>query len=75
MKKDLSDKIVKELQTEVENNDTETAHNNADEILCNLLLELGYKEVVEKYNDVSKWYAQQIMDLRNPLKIFLGGLT
>ena len=74
MKKDLSDKIVKELQTEVENNDTETAHNNADEILCNLLLELGYKEVVEKYNDVSKWYAQQIMDLRNPLKIFLGGL-
>ena len=57
MKKDLSDKIVKELQTEVENNDTETAHNNADEILCNLLLELGYKEVVEKYNDVSKWYA------------------
>lgn len=37
--------------------DTERAHYKADEILCKLLNSLGYKEVVEVYNDIYKWYA------------------
>lgn len=57
MRKALSDEMVKRLQEEVNNDDTEDAHINADYILCELLEKLGYKDVVEKYNEVSKWYA------------------
>jgi hypothetical protein len=29
----------------------------ADDILCNLLVSLGYKEVVDAWEEVPKWYA------------------
>ena len=57
MRKALSNEMVKRLQEEVDNGDNECAHRNADAIMCELLERLGYKEVVEKYNEVSKWYA------------------
>ncbi len=57
MRKALADEMVKRLQAEVDNDDTECAHVEADNILCELLEKLGYKDVVEKYNKVSKWYA------------------
>lgn len=57
MRKALSDEMVSGLQNEVNNNDKERAHINADGILCELLEKLGYKDVVEKYNEVSKWYS------------------
>ena len=57
MRKTLSDEMVKRLQKEVNDNDAERAHVNSDNILCELLEKLGYKDVVEKYNEVSKWYA------------------
>lgn len=37
--------------------DTEIAHPDADDVLCALLDELGYGDVVAEYNKVSKWYA------------------
>jgi len=40
-----------------ENKDTEMAHSNADEVLCALLIELGYDDVVDEYDKVHKWYA------------------
>ena len=43
-------KRLKELQTD---GDTESAHGEADDILCELLP----KEVVDEYNKISKWYA------------------
>lgn len=57
MRKALSDEMVSRLQKEANNDDTECAHINADDILCELLEKLGYKDVVEKYNEVSKWYS------------------
>ena len=57
MRKALSDEMVKRLQVEVDNFDPEGTHGNADDILCELLETLGYKEVVNKYNEVTKWYA------------------
>lgn len=48
---------IEMLKLEQQNDDTETAHSNADEILCTLLEELGYAEVVAEYRKVSKWYA------------------
>lgn len=37
--------------------DTEGAHCDADEVLCDLLCALGYQDVVDEYRLVSKWYA------------------
>ena len=49
--------MVKRLQEEVKNKDIEEAHYNADQVLCDLLEELGYKEVVDTYNKVDKYYS------------------
>jgi len=45
------------LQQEQENFDPEIAHEKADQILCNLLVELGYGDIVIEYAKVQKWYA------------------
>jgi hypothetical protein len=45
---------LKELQ---ENGDTEMAHPEADNILCDLLQTLGYDDIVSEYMKVDKWYA------------------
>ena len=37
--------------------DTETAHILADDILCQLLDDLGFEEVTEQYHKIRKWYA------------------
>ena len=37
--------------------DTESAHADADDVLCDLLKALGYNRVVEEYDKVKKWYA------------------
>lgn len=37
--------------------DLEGAHIDADDILCELLLELGYNDVVEAYIFIDKGYA------------------
>lgn len=50
---ELSDKYVDELNecTKEEN------HEYADNTLCQLLIELGYEDVVEAYKKVFKWYS------------------
>lgn len=45
---------LKELKN---NDDNECAHSMADDLLCELLLELGYEEIVSVYEDLEKWYA------------------
>ena len=50
-------KYMEALKAEQENNDIEEAHINADDTLCNLLTDLGYKPVVEEYHKVNKWYV------------------
>lgn len=37
--------------------DTECRHDCEDELLCELLTELGYEEIVNQYNKTGKWYA------------------
>lgn len=56
-KEKLESKAVKLLKKEQKNKDTEASHSNADEILTNLLMDLGYQKVVKEYNKISKWYA------------------
>lgn len=38
--------------------DLETAHEKADDVLCDLLRDLGYGEVVETYNEIPKEYSE-----------------
>lgn len=35
--------------------DGEGAHYDADEVLCDLLISLGYQDVVDEWNKVEKW--------------------
>lgn len=35
----------------------EEDHIEADKILCDLLVALGYQEVVNEFENVPKWYA------------------
>lgn len=37
--------------------DEEFAHPDADVVLCDLLKELGFEDVVELYEKIPKWYA------------------
>ena len=45
------------MRQQINNDDTETAHLLADEILCDVLCELGYKNLVDLFYKVDKWYA------------------
>ena len=55
----------KALEAELENGDTEFAHQNADEILCQIALsaskgeltELQVGELIEDYNNIPKWFG------------------
>lgn len=55
--KQISEEIKNKLILEVESSDTESAHSNADDLLCELLIKLGFKEVVDIYEQVGKWYS------------------
>lgn len=37
--------------------DVEIAHSKADNVLCELLMELGYEDIITAYKDVPKWYS------------------
>jgi hypothetical protein len=48
--------VIEELH-ELDGDDPETAHINADGILCNLLRDLGYEDVVVAFIKIHKWYS------------------
>ena len=50
------EQALKEL-AECDKLDTECAHLNADEVLCQLLRSLGYDDVVDAWDKLDKWYA------------------
>ena len=37
--------------------DLSKPHEKADEILCNLLMDLGFKDIVDVYKSFDKWHA------------------
>lgn len=37
--------------------DTETAHCDADQVLCDLLKSLDYADVVDAWEKIDKWYS------------------
>lgn len=49
-------KKIKEAQQE-EDDDQEVRHIREDELLCELLIELGFNKFVKQYHSTNKWYA------------------
>lgn len=47
------------LRTLQDSDDTEAAHSEADDILCQVLTHLGgtYEDVVTEFRAIRKWYA------------------
>lgn len=56
-KKELIEQAVKELKRLQTCDDTEVAHADADDVLTELLKNLGCAEVVEEYEKIDKWYS------------------
>lgn len=51
------EEVIEKLVELQESNDTEKAHGEADDLLCQLLDSLGFKDVVNAYIEIEKWYA------------------
>jgi len=47
---------MKEIK-EKHGHDKEISHGLADDLLCDILEDLGYKDVVEEYKKLPKYYA------------------
>lgn len=47
---------MKRLKEAQQDDDTSSAHAEADNVLCDLLTDLGYTKIVEEYRKVPKWY-------------------
>ena len=56
-KADIIKEAIEKMKECVNNADTEVAHLDADAVLCDVLTQLGYKELVDLYEKVKKWYA------------------
>ena len=48
---------INKLKEEQGSDDTEEAHCNADDILCDVLIALGHQDIVDEYKKVNKWYS------------------
>lgn len=55
--KQLLDEALNGFKVIEENEDIESGHIMADGILCRLLCQLGFNEVVDEFNKLKKWYA------------------
>ena len=51
--KKFDDLVKKHLSDPEEEGD----HIAADNMLCNLLRELGFDDIVSRYDEIDKWYA------------------
>jgi len=51
------EEALKELAICIDSTDIEVAHATADRVLAELLIDLGYQDVVEAWEKVDKWYA------------------
>jgi len=55
--KKLLDAALEQMRALEDSRDLEGSHIEADDILCDLLDQLGFNEVVEAFKKLPKWYA------------------
>lgn len=54
-KDDFEDKMMEILERGAA--EPEVNHGDADDLLCEMLIDLGYKDIIAIYHRISKWYA------------------
>jgi hypothetical protein len=57
MNEKLQKEYIEKMNQFLESDDPESAHYNADRLLCELLEKIGYTELVKRYKSVPKWYS------------------
>ena len=57
MNKEIQKKFIKKMQLCETHGDAEVAHSEADDLLCKLLVKLGYHDIIVEYEKIQKWYA------------------
>ena len=50
-------KFIERMKAIVEETDIEKRHHKMDDIMCEILEELGYSEIVKIFVDSEKWYS------------------
>ena len=55
--KNLYERLMLEAIIDLKECTHQSHHDSADETLCELLIKLGFEDVVEVYNKVPKWYS------------------
>jgi len=45
------------IELQSDDYEPEESHGLADDVLVNILLELGFNDIVAEYNRIEKWYA------------------
>lgn len=53
----MNEELNKKYLSQMKNLSSEFDHDIADSILCDLLEELGYHELVDAYIKLPKWYS------------------
>lgn len=53
----LEQAFIERMKEEAHTGDEENDHYVADKLLCDFLKKLGYDQLVEEYETVSKWYS------------------
>ena len=51
------EEAIKMLEICQSNSDVETAHEEADDIIVEFLVDAGYRKVADAYDKVHKWYS------------------
>lgn len=57
LEKSFEEKYLEQMKQLNDEGDIENNHKEADMLLCELLEELGFTEIVEVYRKLPKWYA------------------
>lgn len=83
-KREKAKEAIERLKGLQKSHDTENAHIEADDILCELVAAYVSSEVVEEWEKVRKWYAQnlwnkpqelsQTLNVQKLQKIFQKGI-
>ena len=53
----IEQSYVDKLKKAYDYEDIEGSHYKYDDLLCELLNELGFNKVVDQFNSTNKWYA------------------
>ena len=57
MTEEMKQSFINRLKDAQNSGDIEAAHYDGDDVLCEALIALGYKDIVEEWEQIPKWYA------------------